>query len=500
MTGDAAVRDNRRVLMETAQVVANYRPSKTRPTTTHTLAMVPPASDRFNLGFIRIINRSDRAGTVQVLAIDDAGRRFGPVPYSIDTRETKYFNSRDLENGSDRRLPRGVGDGTGNWRLELSADVEIEPLAYIRTSDGFLTSVNAVAAETRQGSTWRYHVPYFQPASPDGHRGRLRLINPGAGAARVTVSGVDDFGNPGEGSVGLTLAAGAARNLTTEQLEQGGSGLSGRLGDGVGRWRLAVASDAQLQVMSLLKSVSNHLTNVSSERAASTDAPPPERFGAIVAGWKPPSTCGSGYDWGVALNHADRDSAKSAAQSACSRLGLTGCGLSIGAVEYYSVVFTQCGALAYGSTPACNLIGGVGETSLAAELNAISRCHAHFDQCAIAVNDAGTRASHCNDMAGAGPDLVVESPRVDPTILAPTEGASFHATVRNRGTAPSAATRYRILQSTDATISPSDTEINVSPVDGLPPSGSKSFGCACLGWPATAPTTSAPVSTPSPES
>ena len=262
-TGDAAVRDNRRVLVETAQVVANYRPSKTRPTTTHTLAMVPPASDRFNLGFIRIVNRSDRAGTVRIRAIDDTGRRFGPVPYAIGARETKYFNSIDLENGSDRRLPRGVGDGTGNWRLELSADVDIEPLAYIRTSDGFLTSMNALAAETRQGSTWRYHVPYFQPASPDGHRGRLRLINPGAGAARVTVSGVDDFGNPGEGSVGLTLAAGAARNLTTEELEQGGSALSGRLGDGVGRWRLAVASDAQLQVMSLLKSVSNHLTNVS---------------------------------------------------------------------------------------------------------------------------------------------------------------------------------------------------------------------------------------------
>ena len=270
LTGDAAVRDNRRVLIETAHRVANYRQSKPSPATTHTLAMVPPASDAFNLGFMRIINRSDRAGTVQILAIDDTGRRFGPVPYSLDARETKYFNSVDLEQGSDRRLPRGVGDGTGNWRLELSADVEIEPLAYIRTSDGFLTSMNALVTETQEGSTWRYHAPYFQPASPDGHRGQLRLINPGSGTASVKISGVDDYGNPGAGEMRFTLPAGTARNLTTEELEQGGSGLSGRLGDGVGRWQLSVSADARLQVMSLLKSVSGHLTNVS--RGRSDDA------------------------------------------------------------------------------------------------------------------------------------------------------------------------------------------------------------------------------------
>ena len=50
-------------------------------------------------------------------------------------------------------------------------------------------------------------------------------------------------------------APGEAVTLTAVQLEQGGGDLTGALGDGAGKWRLTVASDRPLVVMSLMESL-----------------------------------------------------------------------------------------------------------------------------------------------------------------------------------------------------------------------------------------------------
>ena len=51
--------------------------------------------------------------------------------------------------------------------------------------------------------------------------------------------------------------------LTALQLETGGEGLTGALGEGMGKWRLRVRSDRPIVVMSLLESPTGHLTNLS---------------------------------------------------------------------------------------------------------------------------------------------------------------------------------------------------------------------------------------------
>lgn len=71
-----------------------------------------------------------------------------------------------------------------------------------------------------------------------------------------------------EGAVELTLPAGASRRLWASALESG-EGLAGALGDGAGKWRLAVASDRPLAVMSLMRSPEGHLTNLSTAPPAS---------------------------------------------------------------------------------------------------------------------------------------------------------------------------------------------------------------------------------------
>ena len=245
----------------------------------HALPLVLPADDPLHRqGFVRIVNRSGEAGTVTIHAIDDDGQRFGPVSLSLGAEETRHFNSDNLENGHELRLPgRGVGDGKGDWRLDLTTSLDIEPLAYIRSSDGFVTSIHdVVLPEYVPGTTatedrMRYPVRFFNPGSNANQQSRLRLINPTGVEVEVTIDGLDDRGkSPPEGEVRLTLPARGARTLSARDLELGGDEVEeGRFGDGTGKWRLFVTAKGQdsearpLQVLSLLATPTGHLTNLS---------------------------------------------------------------------------------------------------------------------------------------------------------------------------------------------------------------------------------------------
>ena len=235
-------------------------PSTAPPAPSHDIPLFTSASAS-QQGFARIINHSDTSGTVEIRGIDDAGDAHGPIDLSLDARETAHFNSQDLEAGSmEKGLPDGLGDGQGNWRLELDTDLDIEVSAYIRTIDGFLTSMHDVARTLGDG---RHHVPFFNPGSNPHQRSELRLINLGDENVEVTIEGLDDDGEEPAGEVRLTLGAGEARLLSAEDLETGGPGFSGMLGDGAGKWQLFVTADGPIRVMSLLQSPTGHLTNLS---------------------------------------------------------------------------------------------------------------------------------------------------------------------------------------------------------------------------------------------
>ena len=230
-----------------------------------TLPFVTSASNLSQQGVVRIINRSDRDGTVHIHAIDDSGERFGPVPLSLDAKEARQFSSRDLEEGnSSKGLFGGVGDGRDNWWLELDTELDIEPLAYVRT-DTILSSMHEVAPEEAPG---RYRVPIFNPGSNHSRQSFLRLINPGEHDAEVVVEGLDALANPPPGgAVRLSLASGTARTLSAQQLEEGGGDFEGRFGDGEGRWQLWVSANRPIRVMNLMRSPAGDLTNLSTSPA-----------------------------------------------------------------------------------------------------------------------------------------------------------------------------------------------------------------------------------------
>ena len=222
--------------------------------------LMSPASHPTRQGFVRVVNRSDTDGSVEIHAFDDRGTAHGPVTLMIGAFETVHFNSSDLEDGNlDKGLSSGLGQSDSRWRLDLKSDLDIDVLSYIRTRDGFLTSMHDTAP-TMNGE---HSVPTFNPASNTMQVSHLRVINPGERDVTVEIEGTDDSGQS-SGPVQFVLPARMSRNLSSVELETGdGEGLRGSLGDGIGKWRLSVASDGAIQVVSLLESPTGHLTNLS---------------------------------------------------------------------------------------------------------------------------------------------------------------------------------------------------------------------------------------------
>ncbi len=226
-----------------------------------TVPLFPSASDeKGRQGFVRVVNRTESDGEVEIAAFDDAGRRYESLKLVLKAGRTVHFNSDDVELGNEAKgLSGSTGPGSGDWRLEMRSDLDIRVLAYVRTPGGFLTAMHDVVS--REGR--RYEVATFNPASNADQVSRLRIVNPGSRPAHVAIAGIDDGGNEGREVVQLSVAAGAARTLSSVELEGGGSEQRGRLGDGRGKWRLQVDCEQPIFVMNLLDSRTGHMTNLS---------------------------------------------------------------------------------------------------------------------------------------------------------------------------------------------------------------------------------------------
>ncbi|MCY3795882.1 MAG: hypothetical protein OXG51_16110, partial [Gammaproteobacteria bacterium] len=323
-------------------------------------------------------------------------------------------------------------------------------LTYIRTSDGFVTSMHDLAPSDANS----HRIAFFNPGSNFRQESLLRIVNPGDGTASVSIRGVDDKGAaaPG-GTVRLSIPPRAARTVTAAQLEDGAAGLTGRLGDGAGKWRLTVAAGLPVRVMSLLATPTGHLTNLSTAPggAAPGDSPSDGRLPApviLVTGdreftvsWNWSAQAGETYafDYGARLNGG-------AWQEDCDAVTYNATSEDTITVTYTSNADIPAGTLIearyrYRNGSSCTS-GSPGDWSEVGKHT---------------VSGGGTQA----------PDLVVESASVDDN--SPDTGDSFtlKATVRNRGDGRAGATTLRYYRSSNATISANDTAVGTDAVAGL---------------------------------
>ena len=137
------------------------------------------------------MNRSGDAGHVRIEARDDSGGDYEVVTLALGAGETRHFNSNDLElDNAGKGSTGSTGSGMSEWRLALTSDLDLAVLAYIRTSDGFLTSMHDLAPS----ADGVYRVATFNPGSNVNQVSRLRLVNCGAADAPVAITGTDDAG------------------------------------------------------------------------------------------------------------------------------------------------------------------------------------------------------------------------------------------------------------------------------------------------------------------
>ena len=184
---------------------------------------MPATGDDRRQGFVRVVNHTPDAGEVTIEAFDDAGTVYGPITLSLDADETAHFNSDDLELGNAAKgLSAGVGTGEGDWRLRLTSLLEIEVLAYIRTDDGFLTSMHDLMPASGAGR----RAPFFNPGSNEKPVQHARPGQRLREKVEVLVTGIDDDGV--EGEVRITVPPNAARTFTAKELEEGGEGFEAR--------------------------------------------------------------------------------------------------------------------------------------------------------------------------------------------------------------------------------------------------------------------------------
>ena len=217
--------------------------------------------------------------------------------------------------------------------------------------------------------------------------------------------------------------------LTARQLEEGAEGLSGRLGDGTGKWQLSVSSNSPVQVMSLIQSTSGLLSNLSrgqAEGPAPTPPPPSGQQPDLVVQSPSVSTTSPSAGQSFRVGVVVRTSSES--------IGLPA---PLGAGRYY-----------YG---ACiDSVSGESDTT---------------NNCSSAV------AVTVSVPPGSQPDMVVESPTVSDSSPDAGQTITLGATVRNQGDGDAGATTVRFYRSSDATISTADTQVGTDAVSGLSASG-----------------------------
>ena len=299
-----------------------------------------------------------------------------------------------------------------------------------------------------------HRVGLFNFGSNYRQESLVRVVNPGDGVASVSVRGVDgrDVAAPG-GVVRFSIPPRSVRTLSAAALEDGAAGLSGALGEGAGKWGLAVEADAPIQAMGLVAAQTAHPVNTDDEAADRPPAPRLQLTGArsFTVNWSHTGQAGEtdAFDIGVRLGrsggwtqacHAATNASdgeqRLSVQFAASRR------LPIGTVIQGRYRYRN-GSSCSGGTP--DFWSHIGEAT---------------------VPDPEEEGNGIGSASGP-PDLVVEMPSLDKGRYRSGEPLTLSATVRNLGSGRSGLTTLRYYRSADSTISTADVEVGMDGVEPL---------------------------------
>ena len=244
-------------------------------------------------------------------------------------------------------------------------------------------------------------------------------------------------------------------------------------------YQLAASAAVRLEVFNLL---GQHLaTLVDGERAA----------GFHTATWHAVDGAGRAVGAGVYIYRMtvgverqtgrmvllDGQAGLAAGGSASVLSGATGGSGSDGeGSQVYGLIVSGSGFVPYVDS-AFRVESGMAPVELVVSEGPYSAGKATDDDCALcdflgAFNDppeeeAEEAAEADSTSSEGGPDLIVQSPSVNDSILTPGQAFTLNVTVHNQGDAQAAATMLHYYRSNNATITDSDTEVGTDAIDAL---------------------------------
>jgi hypothetical protein len=226
------------------------------------LYFVPSSTNEVQQGFIRFTNDNGVFANITISGTDDSGLLgYSSISFSIPPNGSKHINSDDIELGNNAKgLTGAFGIGNNNWRLSIASDVHVDVSAFIRTSEGFLTQIDSTIDSIGGGII--HTVPIFNPASNTNQVSKLRLVNLADSPTTFGIMGIDDDGVSSP-NVFITVNANSSKTLTSQDIENGASELTGSIGDGKGKWQLKIVSSQRAVVMSFLEAPGGYLSNLS---------------------------------------------------------------------------------------------------------------------------------------------------------------------------------------------------------------------------------------------
>ena len=239
----------------------------------HRVALFNPADSPDAASKLRLTNRGAQALRATITGIDDTGASpGGMVSVEIASDESVLLTAAELEAGGSNLLG-ALGDGEGQWRLDIASDGDLAVMNLAETSDGNLTNLSNATATTVPAR--KAHVVDRFPSSSDisNEQGVVRIVNSSESPALIRIEPNDSTGWR-YAPLTLTLGANEAANLGTWDLELGNAtkGLVGNAGPGTGSaWRLAISSDGDIEVLSYTRAP-NGLLKVPPADTADHDA------------------------------------------------------------------------------------------------------------------------------------------------------------------------------------------------------------------------------------
>ena len=223
----------------------------------HRVAFFNPASATGGESRLRLVNPGAEAAEIAIAGTDDAGEAGeSVVTLTVPAHASRTVSATELEAGDARGLAGGLGDGTGKWRLRVSADQPIGVMSLLSSPGGDLTNVSTAPGAAEPGGEEAPHRAPLLPSGsdPEGREGVVRVINHSPEAGTVRIAAFDDTGTE-SCPLRLALGAGEAVQLSSGDLETGNpdKGLEDGTGPSEGDRRLTLESALDIEVLSYVR-------------------------------------------------------------------------------------------------------------------------------------------------------------------------------------------------------------------------------------------------------